>query len=86
MSTTSPTVLTRFHNASTALTVTLKALPEVVAVGVPVLPLTVPGAAVSPGTRSCSFVNAPGVTTVLLEVAPVRPVAVKLSEMVSARL
>ena len=51
--------LTRFQLASTALTVTLKALPAVCALGVPVLPVAVPGAAVSPGTRIWSFVNAP---------------------------
>src|SRR5439155_621789 len=79
-------VLTEFQKASTALTVTLKAVPAVLAVGVPDLPLAVSGAAVSPGTRSCSFVNAAGATTVLPEAAPVRPVAVKLSVMGSATL
>src|SRR2546425_3642553 len=57
-----PTVcvlLTRFQFASTELTVTLKALPAVWAVGVPVLPVAVPGAAVSPGTSTCNFTNAP---------------------------
>src|SRR5438034_4204889 len=44
-------VLTGFQLASTALTVTLKDVPAVCGVGVPVLPLPVPGAAVSPGTR-----------------------------------
>ena len=44
--------LTRFQLASTALTVTLKAVPAVCGSGVPVLPLAVPGAAVSPGTSS----------------------------------
>src|SRR6266545_6545292 len=47
--TVSITVLTRFQSASTPLTVTVKAVPAVRAVGVPVLPGTVPGAAVSPG-------------------------------------
>ena len=49
-----PTVsveLTGFQLASTALTVTLKLLPAVCADGVPVLPVAVPGAAVSPGSR-----------------------------------
>src|SRR6266550_2035859 len=55
MPTLSPTVLTTFQLASTALTVTLKAVPAVSAVGVPVLPLEVPGAAVSPGTSNCNF-------------------------------
>src|SRR5436853_6308516 len=46
MPTLSPTVLTTFQLASTALTVILKAVPAVSAVGVPVFPLEVPGAAV----------------------------------------
>ena len=50
---------TTFQFASTALTVTLNESPAVWAVGVPVLPVAVPGAAVSPGSRICSFVNAP---------------------------
>ena len=62
-----PTVsveLTRFQLASTALTVTLNEPPAVCAVGVPVLPVAVPGAAVSPGSRIWSFANAPGLTVV----------------------
>src|SRR6059036_2119805 len=58
-----PTVcveLMRFQFASTAFTVTKNAVPAVWAFGVPVLPLPVPGAAVSPGTKSCSFTNVPG--------------------------
>src|ERR1043166_7029600 len=50
--------LTRFQLASTALTVTLKAVPAVCAKGVPVLPEGVPGAAVSPGSNNCNFENA----------------------------
>src|SRR2546422_143294 len=60
-----PTVsveLTTFQAASTAFTVTVNAVPAVRAVGVPVFPLAVPGDAVSPGTKSCSFVNAPAFT------------------------
>ena len=45
-------VLTKFQLASTALTVMLKAVPAAWATGVPVLPVAVPGAAVSPGTSS----------------------------------
>ena len=60
--TVSLTLLTRFQFASTALTVMLKALPAVRALGVPPLPEAVPGAAVSPGTRSWSFTNAAGLT------------------------
>src|SRR5437667_7856151 len=55
-------LLTTFQLASTALTVTLKATPAVRAVGVPVLPVAVPGAAVSPGASNCSFTNAPAAT------------------------
>ena len=47
-------VFTTFQFASTALTVTLNAVPAVWAVTVPVLPLAVPGAAVSPGASSWS--------------------------------
>ena len=43
--------VTGFQFASTALTVTLKLPPEVCADGLPVLPVPVPGAAVSPGRR-----------------------------------
>jgi hypothetical protein len=59
---------TRFQFASTAFTVTVNELPAVCAVGVPVLPLALPGAAVSPGTSTCSFVNAPALTVIAGEV------------------
>jgi hypothetical protein len=55
---------TGFQFASTALTVALKLPPAVCAEGLPVLPLAVPGAAVSPGSRICSFVNAPALIVV----------------------
>ena len=55
-------VLIRFQLASTALTVTVTAVPAVCAVGVPVLPVRVPGAAVSPGINTWSWVAAPGFT------------------------
>src|SRR5712691_41399 len=58
----SVTVVTRFQFASTALTVTLRAAPIFSAKGVPVLPVAVPGAAVSPGTSNCNFVNPPTFT------------------------
>src|SRR6185369_7630535 len=80
------TVLTTFQKTSTALTVMLKAAPAVRAVGEPVLPLALPGAAVSPGTRSWSFAKAAGLTTMLLEVALVRRGAVKLRLIVFATL
>ena len=57
-------VLTTFQLASTALTVTLKDVPAVRAVGVPVLPELVPGAAVSPGMSSWSLVRAPAVVVI----------------------
>src|SRR5438552_9663521 len=69
------TVLTRFQFASTALTVTLNAVPVGWEVGVPVLPVTLPGAAVSPGTSTCSLTNAPTLTVMdglVLEVLVVR--------------
>src|SRR6266853_4643331 len=62
--TVSLTVLTTFQLASTAFTVTLNGVPAVCALGVPVLPLTVPGAAVSPGTNICSFTKAPRFTVI----------------------
>src|SRR5438132_1529009 len=55
---------TRFQFASTALTVTLNELPAVCALGVPVLPVALPGSAVSPGISSCSFANVPTLTVV----------------------
>src|SRR6266545_3632381 len=55
-------LLTRFQSASTDRTVTLNGVPAPWAVGVPVLPVTVPGAAVSPGTNSCSFTKFPVLT------------------------
>jgi len=56
--------VTTFQFASTAFTVTVNAVPAVSALGLPVFPLADPGAAVSPGTRSCSFVNAPAITVI----------------------
>ena len=61
MPTVSVIELTRFQFASTALTVTLNAPPAVCAVGVPVLPVAVPGAAVSPGRRIWSLRERGGV-------------------------
>src|SRR5438045_1601090 len=57
-------LVTRFQLASTALTVRLKAAPAVCVLGVPVLPLAVPGAALSPGKSSCSLANAPALTVI----------------------
>ena len=60
--TVSVTLVTRFQLASTPLTVTLKAVPAVCAVGAPLLPVALPGEALSPGARTCSLVKAPGRT------------------------
>src|SRR5437016_9133752 len=60
-------LLTKFQLASTALTTIPLAIavPAVCAVGVaPVLPVAVPGAAVSPGSRICSLVTAPALTVI----------------------
>src|SRR5262245_41018421 len=62
--TVSVTFVIIFQFGSTALMVTLKAVPAVWVDGVPVLPVALPGAAVSPGTNSCSFVNTPGLTVI----------------------
>ena len=62
-----PTVsveLTTFQLASTALTVALNDEPAVCAEGAPVLPVPVPGAAVSTGIRICSLAKAPALMVV----------------------
>src|SRR5260370_36961841 len=51
-------VLITFQLASTALTVTVKAAPMVCELGVPVLPLPVPGAAVLPGASTWNCAKA----------------------------
>src|SRR5204862_5014151 len=62
---------TGFQSASTALTVTVNADPSSCALGLPVLPVELPGEAVSPGTRSWSFVKAPALTVIEGEVLAV---------------
>src|SRR5690348_9255149 len=57
-------VMIRFQFASTAFTVTLKEAPAVWGDGEPVLPLVVPGAALSPGARTWSLLKAPTFTVV----------------------
>src|SRR5262249_18576502 len=57
-------VLIKFQFASTALTVTLKAVPAFCTVGVPLLPVAEPGAAVSPGANTCNFAKAPTLTVI----------------------
>src|SRR5262245_8004341 len=60
--TTSVTLVTIFQLASTARIVTVRAVPAVWEVGVPVFPVAVPGAAASPGTKSCNLTYAAGLT------------------------
>src|SRR5689334_5826709 len=64
MATVSAAVLTRFQLESTALTVKLNAEPALRVVGAPVLPVAVPGAAVSPGTSSWSLTKPPGLIVI----------------------
>src|SRR5664280_3274455 len=84
--------LTTFQFASTALTVTLNGVPAVCAVGVPVLPVVVPGAAASPGTSSCSFANPPLTAIAALMLAVLVPssmsvaVTVRLPRVLKATL
>ncbi len=61
---TSSVVETGFQFASVELTVTLNAVPAVCALGAPVLPEPLPGAAVSPGSRICSLLAAPALTVI----------------------
>ena len=70
--TASITLETTFQYASTAFAVTVSSVPAVCAEGVPVLPVAVPGAAVSPGTSSCSFSNGPATTVYSVPVPAVR--------------
>src|SRR5438093_8609848 len=76
------TVPTRFQFASTALTVAVNEVPAVRAVGAPVLPVAVPGAAVSPGTSNCSFTKAPALTVTLALVLAVRAAAASVAVIV----
>src|SRR5439155_12484102 len=84
-------VLIKFQLVSTALTVTLKAVPAVRGDGLPVLPVAVPGAAVSPGINSCSLANAPALAViaglVLAVLVPsVTSVAVRVQEPVVVKV
>src|SRR3989442_1234115 len=82
MPTVSVTVFTAFQLASTALTVRLKLLKAICGVGVPVLPLAVPGATVSPGARSCSFAKAPALTVTAVLMLAVSVPAASVAVMV----
>jgi len=77
-------VFTRFQLLSTAFTVTLKAVPEIWLVGVPVFPVTVPGAADSPGINSCNLLKAPALMLTAGLVFAVTPTCVR-SDAVMAR-
>src|SRR5258708_9562544 len=79
-------VPTTFQKASTALTVRLNAVPAACVEGVPVFPVNVPGAALSPGASTCNWIKAAGLTTTLLDVVPVSPVALKAMLIVLATL
>src|SRR5205823_4816320 len=79
--------LTTFQLASTALTVRLKNVKALWALGVPILPVPVPGAALSPGTSNCSLVNAPGLTVkegLVLAVMPAWMVSEAVTVLVPA--
>src|SRR6266852_5098753 len=85
MPTASVVLVSKFQLASTALTVTLKAVPAVCAMAAPVLPVELPGAAVSPGARTCSLANAPAFTAIAGLVLAVMPAWV-MSEAVTVQL
>jgi hypothetical protein len=65
MATVSDTFVSGFQFESAALTITVNELPAVCELGVPLLPVALPGAATSPGTRICNFVNAPAPTGIV---------------------
>src|SRR5882724_2107414 len=71
--TVSAMVLTRFQLASTALTVTLNGVPAACGLGVPILPLAVPGAAVSPGTSNWSLLKTAELTANVALTALLKP-------------
>src|SRR5438093_133531 len=56
--------MTKFQFASTAFTVIGNAVKTLWAVGVPILPLLLPGAAVSPGASNCNLRKAPAFTVI----------------------
>src|SRR4029453_13051550 len=77
--TVSARVFTRFQLASTALTVTLKGVPAACGLGVPVLPVGVPGAAVSPGTGNWSLLKTAELTENAVLTALLKPLEVAVS-------
>jgi len=74
IATVSLAVATRFQLASTPLTVTEQAVPAVCAAGLPVMPVLLPGEAVSPGINSCSLAKAAALTVNEEPVLAVMPV------------
>lgn len=64
---------TIFQFVSTPSTVMLKAVPAVRVVAEPVFPVAVPGAMVSPGIRSSSFVKAPATSVRFPKLLPFEP-------------
>src|SRR3989441_275842 len=72
-------VLTTFQFASTALTVAVKAVPAIWAVGAPVLPVAVPGTVDSPGASNCNFTNAPALIVTLALVLAVSAAAASVA-------
>ena len=69
---------TTFQFASTAFTVTV-ASPACRDVGEPVLPVDVPGAAVSPGSRTCSLLTVPALTVNAADVPASEPPDVRVA-------
>src|SRR5437899_601846 len=72
-------VLTTFQFTSTALTVAVKAVPAIWAIGAPVLPVAVPGTVVSPGANNCNFTNAPALIVTLALVLAVSAAAASVA-------
>src|SRR5262245_27717644 len=79
MPTVSVIVSTTFQLASTALTITLNGVPADCGLGVPVLPLAVPGAAISPGTSNWSLLNTAALTANEALTALLKPLALAVS-------
>ena len=75
---------TGFQFASTALTVTVNAVPAVNADGMPVLPDAVPGAAASPGISNCNFVKGPALTVKVELISLVNPLALAVNCLLPA--
>lgn len=70
---------TTFQFASTAFTVAVMPDPATSSVGVPVLPVDVPGAAVSPGSSTCTLVAVPALTVNAADVPASEPPDVRVA-------